>query len=610
MNDGIVVSFERQRRERDGADEPPGETPPPSGEEGVPECPFTPLGFNRLRYYMLNAHGQLIGVQPKELTDKVLFALCGGKEGWLWKKFGTTNEQGRSTGWSAKIAAEWVIGECSDKGVFDPLDRVRGAGVWVFEPEADEASADDAVLVVNCGNLLYFTDANGRLWNGPPGLYGRHVYEAGNREMAPAGKPATVAEAAEIMTLLGTWRWARPEIDPVLLLGWVGAALIVGALDWRPSLWLTGDRGTGKSKLQKLVLKLLGSTVMTLAETTAAATRQLLRGAARPVTLDEIESVEDDGRLDAIVKLARFASTRGGGRVARGGQDGNATVSSIDACFLFSSIAVPSLAPADQQRITVLEIGVLAATPDQGRDVDRRVAEVARLGPALRRRMIDGWARLGVAMEWFQRRLSDDGHSSRVCDQIGSLLACAWVMCRDGEPESGDDVDAWCAAVTPGVLRQRGDDLSDHERCLAYLLETYCAEYIGGHRLTIGELVHRAAWGRRTNEAFESGEDPELRDAAQMSLRRCGLRVWTSPTMPRPRAPGDPIWLAVSNTHPGLAQLFAGTRYGSKGGRDGVWRDMMRRVDGARPSDRNITFTGQPTRAMIVPVFLDVEDDE
>jgi predicted ATPase len=33
------------------------------------------------------------------------------------------------------------------------------------------------------------------------------------------------------------------------VLGWIAAATIGGALDWRPSLWITGDLSTGKSTL-------------------------------------------------------------------------------------------------------------------------------------------------------------------------------------------------------------------------------------------------------------------------------------------------------------------------------------------------------------------------
>jgi hypothetical protein len=43
--------------------------------------------------------------------------------------------------------------------------------------------------------------------------------------------------------------YALPEHAPsprVLLFGWIGAAMVGGALDWRPLAWLTGDRGTGE----------------------------------------------------------------------------------------------------------------------------------------------------------------------------------------------------------------------------------------------------------------------------------------------------------------------------------------------------------------------------
>jgi phage/plasmid-associated DNA primase len=48
----------------------------------------------------------------------------------------------------------------------------------------------------------------------------------------------------------------------VLLLGWIGAAFLGGALPWRPAGYLTGEAATGKSTLQALIKGLLGDSLV------------------------------------------------------------------------------------------------------------------------------------------------------------------------------------------------------------------------------------------------------------------------------------------------------------------------------------------------------------
>ena len=84
------------------------------------------------------------------------------------------------------------------------------------------------------------------------------------------GSPARVDKAKDIARAVLLYRWATQD-DGRRFLGWIVAAMVGGALEWRPHLWLTAPAGTGKTWLfDNVLLKLMGSAMMPLADATPA----------------------------------------------------------------------------------------------------------------------------------------------------------------------------------------------------------------------------------------------------------------------------------------------------------------------------------------------------
>jgi ABC-type cobalamin/Fe3+-siderophores transport system ATPase subunit len=103
-------------------------------------------------------------------------------------------------------------------------------------------------------------------------------------------------------------------IDAQLHLGWMFAALLGAAPEWRPIEWITGDSGTGKSTLMKLTRWVLGEHAMITSEdATAAGIKRRVANSALPVSLDEQESDGAGGnrKVQELIKLARIASSGG-----------------------------------------------------------------------------------------------------------------------------------------------------------------------------------------------------------------------------------------------------------------------------------------------------------
>ena len=180
----------------------------------------------------------------------------------------------------------------------------------------------------------------------PGGVINTMVYPAYPPVQKPAERPQPAGDggpAAEVLSMLKSWTWRRGETDVLLLLGWIGAAKIGGALHWRPNMWITGGKNTGKSTLQQVIGGLMGDGgLLQSSDATAAAIRQTLGYCSLPVTLDEAEAeaeAEEDNRsINALVKISRGSAS--GAQAHRGGGGGGATARQfiLRTCILFLSI--------------------------------------------------------------------------------------------------------------------------------------------------------------------------------------------------------------------------------------------------------------------------------
>lgn len=548
-----------------------GNEPPAPRERVDPppaECPVLPLGHANGTFFYLAPSGQVRAMPDAKLSPAGIRGLFEDEIPWLHTWFPSFTKDGAAEGFKHTEAQEWLIIQAAKSGLFDPERDLRGEGVW----RAD----DDIGLIVHCGDRLLI---DGEYL--PPGRYGRYVYPTRRAQPRPADEALSWKEGQDLLALLKSWNWVRPEIDPLLMLGWIGCATLNAALQWRPHIWLGGDRATGKSALQDLLKALLGTALESYSNTSAAGIRAALQRASRPVALDEMEAKEANEKADDVVELARIASTRNGGKGVRSTADGTARFFEIETVFMFSSILIPPLAPQDQQRITVLDLRALNATPEQAASVRSRIAAAAALGGKLRRRVLNGWSRWANTLDLYQAALSRAGHPTRSTDQHGALLAMYDILTGDDLPDN-DTIDEIVSHIDANALKERVDDMSDHERCLVHLLSADMDVWRSGQRKVVGEELRKAL-----------GETGFEKDEAERGLRLAGLATHT--------IDGEQ-YLAVSNVHQGVGKLFDGTHWGGKANRTGAWRQSLGRIEGVRPAPYPLKFAGITSRATLVPV--------
>jgi energy-coupling factor transporter ATP-binding protein EcfA2 len=575
------------------------------GADVLPEdCPVTPLGCSEDSVFFLNGIGQYVSVQKRQLNKLTLYGLFAPHVGYLlqhWPK--TRTEDGIVTDFKPDTVARDLITACAIEGAWDASDRIRGLGTWPGE---------DGELIVHVGPALLVRDGRER-----PGRRGRFVYAVRPERPDPAKGAQPGGEegpGAELLRLLRCWRWRKPapadnpdlgQVEPRLLLGWIAAGFLCGALHWRPQAWIDGPRGSGKSTLITAIGMVLakGEGCHVTADATAAGVRALLRHDSLPMLFDEAEPSEDNSRLNALIELARLAAS--GGLVVRGTAEHESASFTVRFMGLFGSVMRPPLKSQDLSRIACL--GLERQTG--GAPPVLREEELRLLGRRLFRRMLDGWGLFNQALPAWRAALIAAGLDARGADQFGTLLAAADAALHDTLPDS-DSMEAIAAQVADTTRADRAEERPEWARCLEHLLSSLAPQWRSGELRNIGELVAIAA--RRMVMTEENGEPrrssaQEARDAERaLGTLGLGVEIMRDDTRREVLDPEtkDPLgWLAVANGHAALNNVFRGTHWQGRSGTSGGWKPALESAPEARVGGSR-RFGGPTSRCVMVPLHV------
>jgi len=570
------------------------------GEE-LGDCPITPLGVTPHTCVYLNGFGHFVEIAKKshnKLTLHGLFAPYEHYPNRHWPK-GKDDDTGRPRDFNPDRAARSLIAAATRAGNWDGgMDRLRGVGAWAGE---------DGDLVLHLGNGLQIGSTREKC-----GRLGRWIYPMGRQRPAPhrVSQPADgEGPGQELMKLLTTWNWRDSELHPRLLLGWVAASYLCGALRWRPALWLGGPRGTGKSTLINLLGDVLarGSGCIVTQDASAAGVRTQLMFDSLPVLFDEAEPSEDNSRLNALIELARLSSS--GGVVLRATQDHGTAAFTVRFIGLFASVMRPPLKAQDLSRIAFVEL----TKGGSGKPPEWTLGEAEELGQRLFRRMLDGWKRWPDLLNMWRDILLQKGMDGRGADQFGTLLAAADLALHDSIPDA-DSLDEWAHRVLDGTQADRAEEMPEWARCLQHMLTGLAPQWRSGELRTTGQLVAIAA-GRKvmmTDEGEPCRPVAADRDAAQKVLATLGLRFVPTLNGKKQPIPADHLGntvghLAVANSHQALGQLFRGTHWQARSGTSGAWKGALEQTPGACTGGV-MRFGGVSARCVLVPLEFALDD--
>jgi len=506
---------------------------------------FICLGFdNDGYYYQPNSTGQVTRLSRSSHTGTNLVALAplGYWESLYPSRTGVN--------WTA--AASSLFAHQAAAGVYTP-DRIRGRGAWW----------DDKRTILHLGDRIIVDGTSRRTSDGVTDSV--YIYQRLASLLGPNGaKPLTDEQAFEICSLAERFNWEVPA-SGLLLAGWVTLAPICGALSWRPHAWLTGGAGSGKSALlEKYVGPLLGDMGLIVSgNTTEPGIRQALRADALPVVFDESESNErsDQMRMQAVLGLARVASSESKAHTLKGTPEGDTQRFTIRSMFLMSSIATALKQGADKSRFAQLTLRNTGDIPKAQRmahweslerDLDRIIS--TRTGQRLQARTIALIPVIRASVRVFTRAAAEAFDSQRLGDQYGTLLAGAWSL-QSSEVVTREQ--AWS-------LIERNDwepysqatEVPDEKRCIQRILQYQ-------FRVEADKVVTRTA-GELVDIALHHSTDIAITaDLAQATLGRNGIKA-------------EDGHIFVSNTANAIAAILSDTPWSD------CWPTVLSRLPGAK----------------------------
>jgi hypothetical protein len=551
---------------------------PPTREETSDDgAPFEMVGFDKGQYYYYPRGTCQVMSMPQASHGATTNLLSLAGLGWWEDKFPKCNKDGEVIGVEWQRAIDWLFREQQRKGVFD-VDKLRGLGAWW----------DNGRVVMHLGNRLVVQGERRPLWRGIDSDY---IYEQSVKLEGPGGEqPLTDEEGARLLALCEGFNWEQSSAG-MLLAGWVALAPVCGAMRWRPHLWLTAAAGAGKSTiLERLVKVLLGDLVIAPgSNATEAGIRQALRSSALPIVFDEAESNDqhEAARMQAVLGLARFASSEGSAQILKGTATGEGTSYRVRTMFLLSSVATALKHGADKTRfsqLTLTKPSGMSETEiqERWRHVDGELRDLVTPTAGLRliARSVALIPMLRDALEVFAKACAAHMGSTRLGDQYGALCAGAWSLEHQRVPTREEAV-AWLEMYPLGDFAEQSEAADERDCWQTILEETIQVDLervtkgafedetvVTGHvRRTILSLMHSA---RGTNA---DASDPVTPRVAMNVLGRHGIRV-------------DGERVAVANNAKALKKLLKGTPWPE------CYPNMLKRVEGARASAKPIRFSG------------------
>ncbi len=533
-------------------------------DDGDVNFPFQVLGHAEGVYYFLGVDSRtVVGFASGSLTKNNLMTLAplqywesqyGGRDGIKWD-----------------LAVNAVLAKCHITQIYDP-SRVRGRGAW----------HEDGKPVLHLGDRV----VKGGIETPITKMrQSKHIYQLAAPMDVSYDKPLDAEEANEIIPLMQMISWENP-ISAYLLAGWCVLAPIGGALDWRPHIWLAGGKGVGKSWIvEKIVRRLMGNLGLHVqSSTTEAGIRQTLGHDALAVTFDEAESNSPKGadRIQMVLELMRQASSESGSKIVKGSASGAARSYEIRSPFCMSSIGVGIKQAADASRVSVLSIvkrkdPVIFAKMKKIQTgllteeyVKRFIARSIHRIPEIRNNYIT-----------FSSAAAEVLGTQRAGDQIGALLA-GWYSLYSDDIIGSKEAEDWIAEQDWDDQKQVEED-TDEDGALSHLL-AQVVEMEGttwrGKR-SIGEIVS-VGLGNTALDSFSAGNASDF-------LGRWGMKV-ESAVLESGR-------LTISNTHPGIAKLLAGTSWAHG------WARIFKRIEGARAEESQRFGVAHRSRGVSVPIL-------
>lgn len=529
-----------------------------------PDCPVRALGKNGEFNYFLNTLGEIRPISENGFGQGAVANLFGDKLDYLYEKWPQLEKLSREEmaaqkipkvkGFHVQYARDALMVECGRKGIFEVRDKVRGRGCWKNE---------DNELIVHLGDRVII-NSHKKPKTIIPGEIDGKVYPARPRVPEPINDAALGArKLREMYERICARPWERGEKDARLLMGWMGASILNGALDWRPMVFVLGDAASGKSTLQKEIRLILDQRVISTVDASPAALRGMMKNDAISVSFDEIEAdAKNNDKAIEVMKLARYAAS--GDTLQRSSQNQELHEFTLMGSMLFSAINPPPMRAQDKQRFCFLK-----ANPFTENSIYRQLKprEYREIGQYIAGRMIYGWSRFDDTLTAYREILmADYGHSDRGGLQFGTLLSAFDLLFNDElDPNHVAQI---CAEYPKPNLAEYEDVEQNFTKYWRVLLNAQPQIWRPNNE-TVGEIVAKLIRAQKSDLLHHDDKDKEAGkgddvEKYHIMLERVGLGVVRDKKTGR-------FWLAIPNDHPLTQKLFRESDL-----QGGNWKEALR----------------------------------
>lgn len=469
-------------------------------------------------------------------------------------------------GWDG--ATDHILRMSAERPIFSS-DLIRGSGAWI----------DKGRVVVNTGKKILCNGEEFSLF----GFDSDYVYERASELPYTITRPNDTGK--ELLDICLSLDWQK-NISGYMLAGWLLLSPFGGALNWRPHIWVNGPKGSGKTYIiQNIVIPTLGKfPVNALGSSTAAGVRQSIGKGTRPFVCDEMEG-DDKKQLELIqdkLTMARQSSSGSdnAGAVLQGTADGDGTEYKYQSMWLAASIGVTLKYGADSDRWSLLTL----ANP-AGKNHSKRAGEFEELKKmcevltpvwvnGLHSRSLNIFSNIAEAIEVFVIQVANLTGTRRSGDQIGTLLAGAY-MCDHDTPPSASDARVWLEKFDLGSVVKDADKGDDEARVLDEIL-TYSIE-IRKDKFSIGSLI--MYWYTTYNENEIDGFDKVSYNFDGLDIVKSALMEWGIKLVEKD---GGSVYIAAG--HLKIKQIMRDTPWAEN------YQDMLTQLDFSGPITGPVRF--------------------
>ena len=264
------------------------------------KLPFHVMGYNTQSDILIWQDGRMIALPVTRLNKDQLRLYIGGASDW----FGSEE--------SIRELKELTIDSAHRLGFIDDVSPLR-SGVWRMGGRWLVISGKKAMLIAN-GTFSQL---------GEPLFEGKLVETAGVEwlDWEVFEESIKIDELKDVFKPIyekvRQWNWVVPSMA-AFMTAFVMLSIVQQAMKWRPWIYITGAKSTGKSSFFEEILQLIfGSQVERLDKSTAHATAQTIGNSGRIPIFDEFEKHE---HIPDILELAKLFN-RGGQKTSGTGAD-------------------------------------------------------------------------------------------------------------------------------------------------------------------------------------------------------------------------------------------------------------------------------------------------